>query len=157
VWPGAGTGSWVPERGIPRSGDGRIAQSLGLLSGLGVLYLVSNSLDRKNGLVFTLIGVNISSDCPVRVAATQKKELPATFFFPFLHSWLILERNVVVVWPGKSSQVKSQSQRRPLNVERRTYPIRRSQREGGKIKKKRGSKRGWQPYRPLLKADHSPR
>lgn len=29
-----------------------------------VLYLVSNSLDRKNGLVFTLIGVNISSDCP---------------------------------------------------------------------------------------------
>lgn len=29
-----------------------------------VLYLVSNSLDRKNGLVLTLIGVNISSDCP---------------------------------------------------------------------------------------------
>lgn len=54
------------------------ARDLGLLFGLWVLYLVSNSLDRKNGLVFTLIGVNISSDCPVRPANLQGCNVTST-------------------------------------------------------------------------------
>lgn len=136
---GAGTGTARP----------RIAQILGLLSGLWVLYLVSNSLDRKNGLVFTLIGVNISSDCPGRVAATQKKGVPSDIFLSLL-PFLGYPRKEFARCLARKVE-SSQKPKSKTNVEHIQLEGRK-----GRAAKKRVSERGWQPYhRPLLKADHS--
>lgn len=67
------------KRGLGREG---VVSLTGLLLPfvvwLLVLYLVSNSLDRKNGLVLTLIGVNISSDCPPGRPLLYRRRLRTT-------------------------------------------------------------------------------
>lgn len=67
--------------GSGKGGEGKVSLTgllLPFVVWLLVLYLVSNSLDRKNGLVLTLIGVNISSDCPPGRPLLYRRRLRTT-------------------------------------------------------------------------------